>query len=101
VVGTAVGSDGLSDGMEITTGGGTLYARKNGDAWRIENADGTSSANVVLADVEADNGVAHVLDAVILPPDQADDDAEGDSSAVSAGLSVAVGLVVMALHLTQ
>ena len=63
-------SSGLFDGMEIKTGGGTstLYARKDGSNLKIENADGTSSANVIAADMVASNGFVRVLDAVIMPP---------------------------------
>merc|ERR1711937_275612 len=66
-IGAQVESFGLSDGLVIETGGISLYARRAGSNWKIENADGTSSANVILADVRAGNGVAHVIDAVILP----------------------------------
>ena len=51
----------LAQGVDVerviaTAGGGTLYARADSGAplgWRMENADGSSAANVVLADVAA------------------------------------------------
>ena len=58
------------DGMKITTrrGKSTRYVRKDGSNWKIENADGTSYANVIVADLVASNGVVHILDSVIMPP---------------------------------
>jgi uncharacterized surface protein with fasciclin (FAS1) repeats len=72
-VGKKITASQLYDGMQITTGlataPGTLIIRKNGVyGWKVTNADGTSSANLVLADQFADNGVAHVIDGVIMPP---------------------------------
>ena len=62
VVGGKVMSTDLTDGMEAQT--------VNGASVTITTADGAkvNGANVVLADVEASNGVVHVIDAVILPP---------------------------------
>nr|WP_246205895.1 fasciclin domain-containing protein [Fulvivirga aurantia] len=64
VPGKVMSSD-LSDGMNA----GTV----NGQELTINTVDGVkvnSSANVVTADVEASNGVVHVVDAVILPPSE-------------------------------
>jgi uncharacterized surface protein with fasciclin (FAS1) repeats len=62
----------LYNGKVITTVGGVLVVKavywNGGVSWKITNADGTSSANIVLADQFASNGVAHVIDGVILPP---------------------------------
>jgi transforming growth factor-beta-induced protein len=67
--GVQIKASDLFDGLVITTaGGGKLIVRKNGMNWKITNADGTSSANIVLADQFASNGVAHVIDGVIMPP---------------------------------
>lgn len=62
VVAGKVMSTDLSDGMTATT--------VNGADITISLADGAqvNGANVVTADVEASNGVVHVIDAVILPP---------------------------------
>lgn len=62
VVPGAVMSGDLSDGMMATTVQG-------GDI-EIGTMDGVTvnGANVVAADIEASNGVIHVIDAVILPP---------------------------------
>ncbi len=61
VAGKVMSSD-LSDGMEAET--------VNGASATITTTDGAkvNGANVVMADVEASNGVVHVIDAVILPP---------------------------------
>jgi uncharacterized surface protein with fasciclin (FAS1) repeats len=63
VVPGKVMSGDLSDGMEAETAQGAPVT--------ISLADGVSvnGANVVTADIEASNGVIHVIDAVILPPE--------------------------------
>ncbi|TCO09383.1 fasciclin domain-containing protein [Natronoflexus pectinivorans] len=62
VAGGKVFSDDLSDGMIVTTVQGQR-------ATITINDDGVfiNDAHVVLADLEADNGVVHVIDAVITP----------------------------------
>ena len=62
VVPGAVMSGDLSDGMMATT--------VQGGEIEIGTTDGVTvnGANVVTADIEASNGVIHVIDAVILPP---------------------------------
>ena len=62
VVPGAVMSTDLSDGMTATT--------VNGADITIGTMGGVTvnEANVVTADIEASNGVIHVIDAVILPP---------------------------------
>ncbi|MEM9671878.1 MAG: fasciclin domain-containing protein [Bacteroidota bacterium] len=62
VVPGKVMSTDLSDGMTAETA--------NGASVTITTADGAkvNGASVVSADVEASNGVVHVIDAVILPP---------------------------------
>jgi uncharacterized surface protein with fasciclin (FAS1) repeats/predicted lipoprotein with Yx(FWY)xxD motif len=62
VAGGKVFSDDLEDGMTITT--------VQGQRAKITiNEDGVfiNDAQVILADLEADNGVVHVIDAVIVP----------------------------------
>jgi len=63
VVPGKVMSTDLSDGM--------MAATVEGSEVEIKTMDGVSvaGANVVTADVEASNGVIHVIDAVILPPE--------------------------------
>ncbi len=60
VPGTVMSSD-LSDGMTAET--------VNGEEVTITTANGpmVDGANIVTADIEASNGVIHVIDAVILP----------------------------------
>ena len=64
VVPGKVMSTDLSDGMEAET--------VNGAKVTITTANGAqvNGANVVMADVEASNGVVHVVDQVILPPSE-------------------------------
>ncbi len=61
VVSGAVMSGDLSDGMEAeAVNGGTLTIMTEGGVM-------VNEANVVTADIEASNGVIHVIDAVLLP----------------------------------
>ncbi|MEM6642851.1 MAG: fasciclin domain-containing protein [Bacteroidota bacterium] len=64
VVSGSVLSTDLTDGMTPET--------VNGATVTISTVDGVkvNDANVVMADVEASNGVVHVIDAVILPPSE-------------------------------
>ncbi len=75
VVEGAVTSDMLSDmmapSMEMTAPGADLMGS---ELEIIVNEDGTvtvNGANVVMADIIASNGVIHVIDQVLLPPDVA------------------------------
>jgi uncharacterized surface protein with fasciclin (FAS1) repeats len=62
VPGTLRAAD-LSDGQELTTvNGATLTVTIEGDTVRV------GGAAVTTADVEASNGVVHIIDAVLLPP---------------------------------
>jgi len=65
VVGAAARSSDLSDGQVVTTLNGDLTV--NIDAEGVRLTSGGGSARVVAADVEATNGVIHVIDAVLLP----------------------------------
>lgn len=61
VSGNAMAAD-LEDGQELTTvQGGKLKVAINGDNVMIGNAQ------VTMADVEASNGVVHVIDKVLMP----------------------------------
>ncbi len=63
VVGGKAMSTGLSNGQTITTLlGKDITVTINGEGVFINNA------KVTVADIEADNGVVHVIDAVLLPP---------------------------------
>ena len=63
VIGATVLSSDLSDGQTATTINGK-------DVTVTINADGVfiNDAKVTVVDLEADNGVVHVIDAVLLPP---------------------------------
>ncbi len=50
-----------------TVGGCTLQATYEGDAITLTDENGRS-ANVTIADVDQSNGVIHVIDTVLLPP---------------------------------
>ena len=70
----------LSDGMTVET--------VQGSPITISIADGkvmVNDAQVVTADIEASNGVIHVIDAVILPPAEEAAASEGDAMAEPAG----------------
>lgn len=61
VVSGAVMSGDLSDGMMAETVNGQSVTISLGDGVMVDGA------NVVMADIEASNGVIHVIDAVIMP----------------------------------
>jgi uncharacterized surface protein with fasciclin (FAS1) repeats len=61
VVGAAVLSTELTDGPVATLNGQNVIIDLSGMGVMVNNA------NVTLADLEADNGVVHVLDAVLVP----------------------------------
>ena len=63
VVPGKVMSTDLSDGLEAATAQGEPVVFTIGDGVAMVN-----DANIVTADVEASNGVIHVIDTVILPP---------------------------------
>lgn len=63
VVPGKVMSTDLSDGLEAATVQGESVTFMIGDGMAMVN-----EANIVAADVEASNGVIHVIDTVILPP---------------------------------
>ena len=62
VVAAEAYSDDLSDGQTLTTLEGSDVTVTIGDAGVMIN-----EAMVIIADLEADNGVVHVIDAVLIP----------------------------------
>ena len=63
--GSNVRSGDLTDNLSVVTLGGTITADVTGGA-RL--TDGNSRvSNIIAVDVQADNGVIHVIDKVILP----------------------------------
>lgn len=64
VVSGKVKSTDLKDGMKAKTVEGSEITIKLGDDVMI------NSAKVVNADIDADNGIVHVIDSVILPPEK-------------------------------
>jgi transforming growth factor-beta-induced protein len=69
VVGATVFAGDLTDGQIVTTANaaGDTFTVNIGEGVTITDGAGTT-VNVVLTDVEASNGVIHVVDAVLLPP---------------------------------
>lgn len=64
VVGEQLFSGDLTDGADLTTAAGQdITVTINGESIRI------NEANVISADNFAQNGVIHVINAVLLPPD--------------------------------
>jgi len=59
----------LKDGENVFTAmnGKSIFVTKSAAGVTVENNDRSIKANVVKPDVGADNGVAHVIDAVLLP----------------------------------
>ena len=77
VPGKVLSSD-LSDGLEAATA--------QGENVKFTLADGkalVNDANIVAADIEASNGVIHVIDSVILPPSLAAASAEATPEAAA------------------
>jgi len=63
-----VRSTDLSDGMSVTTVNEETFTINLGDNVTITDAQG-NTATILLTDVQATNGVIHVLESVILPND--------------------------------
>ncbi len=63
VLGAVIPSDSLSDGQVVTTLGGS-------DVTVTIDSNGVfiNDAKVILTDLVADNGIVHVIDAVLVPP---------------------------------
>ncbi|WP_078551485.1 fasciclin domain-containing protein [Bacillus alkalicellulosilyticus] len=97
VEGKVMSSD-LSDGMEATT--------LNGETVTISlDPVRVNESNVVAADIEASNGVIHVIDAVLLPQgeEEAEEPAQADivDTAVSAGMFNTLVAAVQAADLVD
>ena len=63
--GTNAYSTDLSDNLELNTLGGPITANITGGATLTDGNNRVS--NIVAVDIQADNGVIHVIDKVILP----------------------------------
>lgn len=61
-----VRSSALTDGMEVSTLAGQNFTINLGGTAMITDANGRT-ANIIVVDVQANNGVVHVLDTVLLP----------------------------------
>merc|ERR1711968_257206 len=106
VVSGQVLSSELYDGQMIPTlSGKSLYVLKAGSTVYIQNDDRSMQVRVVTADVMASNGVAHVIESVLLPAaavrtTTSDPDALSSGSGAAGGVSggtiaeIAIGVVV-------
>lgn len=71
VAGEVLSTD-LSDGQEVTTVEGTVFTVNISDAGDVTLTDGAGQEIAVSAvDLEASNGIIHVIDGVLLPGDPA------------------------------
>lgn len=66
VAGANVRSTDLSNGMEVSTVNSETFTVNIGNEVTIEDQKG-NTATVILTDVQATNGIIHVLNKVILP----------------------------------
>ncbi len=62
---TLARSSQLSDNLQLETLGGTITANVTGGATLTDGNNRVS--NIIAVDIQADNGVIHVIDKVILP----------------------------------
>ena len=62
---TVAAASDLSDNLQIETLGGTITANVTGGATLTDGNNRVS--NIIAVDIQADNGVIHVIDKVILP----------------------------------
>lgn len=89
---------GLIPGANITDG--MLLAMANGDNATLATSTGSGSidgANFTLIDVMTSNGIIHVIDAVILPPEEATDESSGDGVASEDDSNLVRNIVVLVL----
>merc|ERR1711997_712299 len=96
IAGATVKAADVTTGSVATFGGENIDLIKDGAGVGV-SFNGGARANVIIADVEASNGVIHAIDAVILPPAPATKTAAvGDLVDVASGLDgfgILVGLV--------
>merc|ERR1712241_776976 len=92
IAGATVKAADVTTGSVATFGGENIDLVKDGAGVGV-SFNGGARSNVIIADVEASNGVIHAIDAVILPPAPA---TVGDLVDVASGLDgfgILVGLV--------
>jgi len=79
---------------------GMMLQMVNGDNTTLSLTTGINGANITLADVMTSNGIIHVIDAVLMPPEEAVDDASGDGVASEddeGGLMTIISFVAVGL----
>ncbi|MCP9201023.1 fasciclin domain-containing protein [Gramella sp. GC03-9] len=82
ITGNNVTSDELMDGMTVTTAGGATLTINVGDNVTITDGMGRV-ATVVIADVQATNGVIHAIDTVLMPGDDDGGDGGDESNTIA------------------
>ena len=70
---------GLVQSSNITEG--MMLQMVNGDNTTLSLTTGINGANITLADVMTSNGIIHVIDAVLMPPEDVVEDTSGDTVA--------------------
>ena len=70
-IGTLSSTD-ITEGMQLQM--------VNGDNTTLSLVTGINGANITLADVSTSNGIIHVIDQVLLPPVEGDENVDGDST---------------------
>ena len=79
---------------------GMMLQMVNGDNTTLSLTTGINGANITLADVMTSNGIIHVIDAVLMPPEDVVEDTSGDTVASEdddSSLTTIISLIAVGL----